>query len=68
MDKKSTLAIGCQDFTIFASNSRVFCFECKARNEKPDIDQLSWHKEMAMLGHEVNVIRSINEFLNIVTK
>ncbi len=66
MDKRSTLPVGCQDFTIFADKGRVFCFECKAKNKKPDADQLIWHKEMAMLGHKVHVIWTFEEFKEIV--
>ncbi len=66
MDKKSTLPVGCQDFTIFADKGRVFCFECKAKGKKPDADQLIWHKEMAMLGHKVHIIWTFEEFKEIV--
>ncbi len=65
-DKKSTLPIGCHDQTIFASDGRVFCFELKAENKKPDIDQLSWHAQMKALGHQCHVIRSVEEFHEII--
>ncbi len=73
MDKKSTMQVGCQDFTIFARvkidedyGARVFCIECKARNEKPSPEQLAWHKEMEMVGFTVHVVRSMDEFLEVV--
>ena len=61
MDKRSTIAKGAQDFTIFAPG-RVLCVECKARNEKPTKDQQIWHKEMEMVGHAVYVVWSFDDF------
>lgn len=76
MDKKSTMQVGCQDFTIFAAVkfpdtaagflSKVFCIECKARDEKLSPEQLIWHKEMQMLGFTVHVVRSMEEFRNVI--
>ena len=62
----STIAPGCQDFTIFATFGRPFCIECKKGNEKPDPEQLAWHHEMSMVGFPVHVVRSYEEFLKIV--
>ena len=66
MDKRSTIAAGCQDFTIFADHGRVFLFECKAKSGKPSKDQIDWIHSMELLGHKVHVIRSFSEFLKIV--
>lgn len=63
---KSTIGKGCQDFTLFLPSGRILCVECKARDEKPDKDQLIWHKEMEMLGHTVHVVRSFDEFLKLL--
>lgn len=65
-DKPSTIPVGCQDDTVFASGGRVFLLELKKKGGKPDADQLIWHKELEMLGHKVHVIRSMTEFLSIV--
>lgn len=65
-DKRSTIPKGCQDDTIFASGGRIFLLELKKKGEKPDADQLIWHKELKMLGHEVFVIRSMEEFLKVI--
>jgi len=64
--RKSTIAEGCQDFTIFMPAGRTLCVECKARNEKPDKAQQAWHREMEMLGHNVHVVRNMDEFLRAV--
>ena len=66
MDKRSTIAVGANDFTIFASGGRTFCIECKRKNEKLDPDQLIWQKEMEMLGHRVFVCRNMDEFREVV--
>ena len=66
MDKKSTIAKGCQDFTIFLPHGRILCIEAKARNEKPTVDQLNWHKEMEMLGFPVYIVRCEDDFLSIL--
>ena len=65
-DKKATIGVGIQDFTIFLPGGRVLCVECKARNEKPDDAQLAWALQMRMLGHTVHCIRSWEEFAELV--
>lgn len=66
MDKRSTIAPGAQDFTIFAPGSRVLCVECKRTGEKLSTDQLIWHKQMEMLGHQVHTVTGFDQFLAIV--
>lgn len=71
MDKRSTIAVGAQDFTIFLPGNaemapRVKCIECKRKGEKPTAEQLIWHKEMEMLGHTVYVVRSMAEFMEVI--
>lgn len=65
-DKRSTIAEGCQDFTIFASHGRTFLIECKAKDGKLSEAQRNWHKEMEMLSHTVFVVRSLEEFKLLV--
>lgn len=62
---KSTIAEGCQDFTIFLPGGRVLCVECKRTDGKLGDTQQIWAKEMEMLGHKVHVVRSMDEFLAI---
>lgn len=66
MDKKSTIAKGAQDFTIFGPEGKTILIECKARNEKPDDDQLAWHKELEMAGHHVHTVWSFDGFLSVL--
>ena len=61
-DKRSTIAIGAMDFTIFMPECRVLLIECKTRTGKLSREQQSWHKEMEMLGQKVYVVRDIASF------
>jgi hypothetical protein len=59
---KSTIAIGCQDFTIFMPDCRMLLIECKRKGQKMSKEQMAWSKEMKMLGHEVYIVRDMKEF------
>lgn len=65
-DRRPTIAVGAQDFTIFMPDGKVLCIECKDRNEKPTSDQQTWATEMRMLGHTVHVVRSMNDFMTVL--
>ena len=65
--QKSCIAKGCQDFTVFAPG-RVIIFECKNKDGKLDSDQQIWRKEMEMLGHDVPIVRSMQDFFALVNK
>lgn len=61
-DKKATISVGANDFTIFLPFGGLLCVECKNATGKLTPSQLVWQKEMQMIGHEVHTIRSFNEF------
>jgi len=63
MDKSSTISVGAQDFTIFTPNGQTVCIECKRKGEKMNASQLAWELEMNRLGHEVYVVRSMDDFM-----
>lgn len=65
-DKRSTIATGCHDFTIFLPGGRVLCFECKDATGKLDSDQLIWRKELELLGHTVHIVRSMRDFFALL--
>lgn len=65
-DLPSTIAVGAHDFTIFAPGGRTILIECKRGDGKLSSDQLAWAKELSLLGHQVEVVRSFEEFLGIV--
>lgn len=61
-DMESTIAEGCQDFTVFMPGGRTVCIECKAKDGKMKDAQLSWKAEMEKLGHVIHIVRSMEEF------
>ena len=63
MDKRSTIATGANDFTIFMPHGGVLCVECKRKGQKLDKDQMSWAKEMEILNHRVFLVHSMDEFV-----
>lgn len=65
MDKRTTEEEGVEDFTIFAPNGRTIHVECKAKGRKLSEEQTIWKHELARLGHEVHVVYSMEEFLNV---
>lgn len=66
MDAKSTIQLGCQDFTIFGPHPICILVECKKKDGKIDPDQRNWIAEMKAIGWTVHVIRSMEEFKHIV--
>lgn len=65
---KSTIAKGCQDFTLFLPGGVTLCIECKSKTGKLKPDQLAWKLQMEMLGHTVHVIQSMSDFLKLVSE
>lgn len=65
-DQRSTIAVGAHDFTLYLPKGRVLNVECKARGGKLSIEQQAWIRELQMLGHEVQVVWSFDEFLKLV--
>lgn len=64
-DIRSTIAVGAQDFTIFAPG-RVLCIECKGPGGKLSAEQLAWALEMQKLGHTVHLVESFEQFLKLI--
>lgn len=62
-DKRSTVQVGSQDFTIFCPEARVLCVECKRPSGKRTPAQTAWAMEMARLGHAVYLVTTMQEFL-----
>jgi hypothetical protein len=65
-DKKTHEEEGVEDFTIFLPSGRTVHIECKSRDGKLTARQRDWAKELSMLGHEVFLVRSLEEFLEVV--
>lgn len=63
MSERTHRTMGEWDFTILADNGRVFFVECKTSTGKLSAEQaalIAWAKK---LGHDVRVVRSIDEFV-----
>lgn len=66
MSERTHRTTGEWDFTIVADRGRVFFVECKSATGKLRPEQaalIAWAKK---LGHEVHVVRSFEEFLNVI--
>lgn len=63
MDKASHMSVGAPDFIILADNGRVLWVECKRRDGKLSTEQQAFKAWAEKLGHEVHVVRSLEEFV-----
>ena len=66
MAERSHRTLGEPDFTILADGGRVLFVECKTRTGKlsPAQAALKFHAEK--LGHTIYVVRSLEEFQNLL--
>ena len=55
------------DFVILADRSRVFLIECKTATGKLSPEQLAIHAWANQLNHKVYTVRSMAEFVEIVS-
>lgn len=58
---------GEQDFTIMADGGRVLFIECKGRTTKTSTEQAGVHAMARKLGHEVHVVRSRGQVLEVMS-
>lgn len=68
MDAPTTTAKGVCDFVIAASRGRTLWIECKSRTGKQTPAQLGFALQCERQGHAVHVVRSFQEFLNVVDR
>lgn len=68
MVQATARTIGEWDFTILADNGRLFFIECKTGKGKLSPEQIGMIAWAAKLGHGVHVVRSLEEFINIVNR
>lgn len=54
------------DFTILASDGKVFLLECKTKTGKLSEQQFALHHWAKQLGHNPQVIRSLSEFYEAI--
>jgi hypothetical protein len=53
------------DFVVLADQGRVLFIECKTKDGKLSMEQRQLRAHANKLGHEVHVVRSLDEFLRI---
>jgi hypothetical protein len=66
MSERTHRTLGEPDFTILADAGRLLMVECKARKEKPSLEQNAMIVHAKKLGHEIHVVWSFKEFLAII--
>ena len=54
------------DFVILMDGGRLLLVECKTKDGKISMEQLSYHAQAKRLGHTVHVIRSFEDFLKLL--
>lgn len=68
MDQRSTIPVGAADFVIFMPGGKILILECKTKTGKCTPEQAGWALQLQMLGHEVHIVRSLEEFLRLEWK
>lgn len=68
MASRTARTIGEPDFVILADSGRVFFIECKTRIGKLSPEQLGIKMWAEKLGHQIHVVRSVDEFLRVVSE
>ena len=67
MNSKSNRTLGEPDFVILCDRGRFLMVECKTRTGKLSIEQRSIQAWAAKLEHAVHVVRSLEDFLEVIT-
>lgn len=60
--------IGEPDYQIFGNNGRFWLVELKTKTGKLSIEQMALGVLAEHLGHKIHVIRSIEEFIQLINK
>ncbi len=63
---RTARTLGEPDFTILADKGRVHFIECKTRTGKLTPEQLGIAIRAEQLGHKVNVVRHIEQFMEAI--
>lgn len=66
MDRPATCEVGTPDFAIVMPDGVTLWVEAKARHGKPTVEQLAWLAALHRLGHVCGVVRSMDEFQELV--
>lgn len=68
MAHKTFRNAGEADFIIFAENPNVYLIECKSRTGKLSPEQQAFAAHAKKLGWTVEVVRSMEAFLDVINK
>lgn len=66
MHRRTSTPIGTPDFIIYADGERVFTIETKSKTGKQTPEQLGVQIVLEKLGHKYHLVRSYEQFLEIV--
>jgi hypothetical protein len=67
MSERTTRNKGEWDYTILGNAGRVWFIECKSRDGKLTAEQHGMIVHAITLGHTIHVVRSMEDFRNVVT-
>lgn len=65
MDRRSGRSLGEPDFVVLAGQGRFLLVEAKTKNGKLSTEQLGMKMWAEKLGHQIYVVRSIQEFSDL---
>ena len=68
MDKPTRGQAGWPDFTILRENGRLLLIECKSKAGKLRPEQIGLAMMAEKLGHKIYCIRSMLEFMDIISE
>lgn len=68
MDRPTTTRKGVCDFIIYADRGRMLHVECKSATGKVKPEQQGFIAWAGKLGHTVHVVRSLREFLEVISE
>lgn len=57
---------GWPDLEVYLPDGRMVIIECKTEEGKLEARQKIWIKRLRCLGHEVHVLRSVEEFQELI--
>jgi hypothetical protein len=66
MCRRTARTLGEPDWILLAPGGKLLMIECKSSTGKLSIEQQAIAAHAAKLGHIVHVVRSLDEFLNII--
>lgn len=66
MHRRTSIPLGSPDFIIYTDNGRVFTIETKSKTGKQTPEQIGVQFMLNKLGHQYYLVRSFEQFLDVV--